>query len=259
MSESAIQLTKLRRLYGNKVAVDGLDLEIPQGQLFAFLGPNGAGKTTTIKIMVGLLQPTSGIARLRGIDVVANPRDANRLVGYVPDEPHLYDKLTGREFLEFTAEMYDGDRNTVRENVDRQIELFELDPFMDQLCEGYSHGMKQRVVFASALVHRPPLLIVDEPMVGLDPRSMRLVKDLLREEARRGVTIFMSTHTLSIAEEIAHQIGVIDHGHLKFLGTVAALRNELSLQGSSLEDLYLTLTESTAERPNSRYGEESRV
>ncbi len=187
-----IELTDVVRKYGDKTAVHGLNLTIPQGELFAFLGPNGAGKTTTIKLLVGLLRPSSGQVRIGGVDVVGNPREANRLTGYVPDEPYLYDKLTGREFLQFIADAYGLSRRDAAEGIQRQIDTFGLAAFIDQLGESYSHGMKQRLVFASALLHQPRVLIVDEPMVGLDPRSMRLVKDLLRQLAQAGMTIFMS-------------------------------------------------------------------
>ncbi|MBW3600025.1 MAG: ABC transporter ATP-binding protein [Planctomycetes bacterium] len=238
-----IELIDVTRKYGEKTAVDNLSLAIPQGELFAFLGPNGAGKTTTIKMLVGLLRPTAGTVRVAGIDVVAQPREANRHVAYVPDEPHLYDKLTGREFLEFIAEAYGMSAPDAAAGMQEQIETFGLGTFVDQLGESYSHGMKQRLVFAAALLHRPQVLIVDEPMVGLDPRSMRMVKDLLRERARGGMTIFMSTHTLAVAEEIADRIGVVNHGRMAFLGTVAELQEHLALHERSLEDLYLTLTE----------------
>jgi ABC-2 type transport system ATP-binding protein len=243
-----IELIDVTRTYGDKTAVSGLSLTIPQGELFAFLGPNGAGKTTTIKMLVGLLRPTSGEVRVGGIDIVRDPREANRLTGYVPDEPHLYEKLTGREFLQFIAEAYGLAPRDAAESLERQIETFGLAPFLDQLGESYSHGMKQRLVFASALLHDPRVLIVDEPMVGLDPRSMRLVKELLRRRSREGTTVFMSTHTLSVVEEIADRIGVVNHGRLVFLGTVPELRQQLSLQDRSLEDLYLVLTDDEEER-----------
>lgn len=242
-----IQLDHVTRKYGAKVAVSDLSLEIPPGELFACLGPNGAGKTTTIKMMVGLLQPTVGQIRLCGVDAVANRRDANRLLGFVPDQPYLYEKLSGREFLKFVAELFGLGREATEEGIARQIEALELAPFVDHLTESYSHGMKQRLAFAAAFLHQPQVLILDEPMVGLDPRSMRMVKDLLKAEARRGVTVFMSTHTLSIAEEIADRIGVIDHGRLLFLGTVDELRGHLSLGDQSLEQLYLTLTDPASE------------
>jgi ABC-2 type transport system ATP-binding protein len=237
-----IEIERVTRKYGKKTAVSDLSLRVDSGEVFAFLGPNGAGKTTTIKMMVGLLQPTSGALRICGHDVVTAHRQASGCIGYVPDEPHLYDKLTGRETLEFVAQMYGQSRNEMQKNVAEQISTFELGEFVDQLTENYSHGMKQRTVFAAALVHHPPVLIVDEPMVGLDPRSMRLVKDLLRDEARRGVTVFMSTHTLAIAEEIADRIGIVDHGRVLFLGTVAELRDHLADHDKTLEHLFLRLT-----------------
>jgi len=237
-----LELQSVTHTYGRTIAVDGLDLMIPAGELFAFLGPNGAGKTTTIKMLVGLLRPTQGRARICGRDTVLQPREANLCTGYVPDEPYLYDKLTGREFLHFVAEMYGLDASVAAASIERQIDRFGLSEFVDQLAESYSHGMKQRLVFAAALVHEPPVLIVDEPMVGLDPRSMRLVKDLLREQTRAGNTVFMSTHTLAVAEEIADRIGVITKGRLAFLGTVEQLRRQLS-SDASLEQMFLTLTE----------------
>jgi ABC-2 type transport system ATP-binding protein len=237
-----IDLHQVTRCYGRKVAVDQLDLHVPQGELFAFLGPNGAGKTTTIKLMVGLLQPTSGQVRIRGHDVATHTREVNLHTGFVPDEPHLYDKLTGREFLHFVADLYGLPPARAEQGIAHQIETFDLSDFIDHLTETYSHGMKQRLVFAAALVHDPAVLIVDEPMVGLDPRNMRLVKDLLRQKAREGKTIFMSTHTLAIAEEIADRIGVFMHGRLRFLGTVEELRRRLE-SDASLEKLFLTLTE----------------
>ena len=237
-----IELTDVTRAYGPKVAVDGLNLRVPQGELFAFLGPNGAGKTTSIKMMVGLLQPNAGRVSIAGFDLATQAREANLRTGYVPDEPYLYDKLTGREFLQFVADLYGLPASFGRESIDEQIETFSLHSFVDHLTESYSHGMKQRLVFASALLHRPSVLIVDEPMVGLDPRSMRLVKDLLRAKARAGTTVFMSTHTLPIAEEIADRIGVFMHGKLRFLGTMTELRNQQA-SDASLEQLFLSLTE----------------
>jgi len=242
-----IELKNATRSYGKKVAVDQLNLTIPAGQLFAFLGPNGAGKTTTIKMLVSLLRPDAGEVRICGVDVVKQPREANHKTGYVPDEPYLYDKLSGREFLQFTADMYgltaDGSAAAIAE----QIDAFELGDFIDNLSESYSHGMKQRVVFASALLHKPDVLIVDEPMVGLDPRSMRLVKDLLRSYVAGGRTVFMSTHTLHVAEQIADRIGVFQLGKVVFLGTVADLQQRLAdeqveVEDESLEQLFLALT-----------------
>jgi ABC-2 type transport system ATP-binding protein len=176
-----------------------------------------------------------------GHDVASDTRGSNRLLGYVPDEPHLYDKLSGREFLEFVAEMYGLDRNQAATRIEREIENFELAEFVDTLAESYSHGMKQRMVFAAAMLHDPTVLVVDEPMVGLDPHSVRLVKDLLRARVNAGATIFMSTHTLAMAEELADRIGVIHQGKLLFLGSVGELRAAMAMQNDSLELLYLEL------------------
>ena len=248
-----IELQQVTRRYGSKVAVDGLDLEIPRGELFAFLGPNGAGKTTTIKMMVGLLQPTQGTIHICGQNIVRHAREVNLRTGYVPDEPYLYDKLSGREFLQFIAEIYGLAADIAERNIAKQIAQFRIGDFVDHLAESYSHGMKQRLVFASAMLHEPDVLIVDEPMVGLDPRSMRLVKDLLRSRADDGTSIFMSTHTLAVAEEIADRIGVIANGRLLFLGTVSELRQRQA-SDESLEQLFLALTEDSDETPAGSYG-----
>ncbi len=237
-----IEFDDVTRTYGPNVAVDRLTLTVEPGELFALLGPNGAGKTTTIKMLVGLLRPDSGTVRVCGHDVVARTRHAARACGYVPDEPFLYDKLSGREFLQFTAEMRGLDRSTTEARIARESESFSLGEYLDGLTETYSHGMKQRLVFASAILHDPAVLIIDEPMVGLDPRSVRLVKDLLSRRAAAGTTIFMSTHTLAVAEEIADRIGILDRGRLHFLGTVPQLREELSSPHTSLESLFLELT-----------------
>ncbi len=238
-----IQFVDVTRSYDGKVAVDGLTLEVRRGELFALLGPNGAGKTTSLKLLVGLLRPDCGQLYVCGRDVVREPRYAARHIGYVPDEPFLYDKLTGREFLEFSAEMRGLDRATARRRIDRESARFRLASFLDDLTETYSHGMKQRVVFASALVHDPDVLVLDEPTVGLDPRSVRLVKDLLQELAGAGRTVFMSTHTLSVAEEVSDRIGIFHRGRLHFLGTVGELREARCSQDASLEALFLELIE----------------
>ena len=238
-----IEFVNTTRTFARTVAVDRLTLTVPQGELFALLGPNGAGKTTAIKMLTGLLRPTAGKVRVCGHDLVSDVRQATRSIGYVPEEPFLYDKLTGREFLRFMAEMRGLDRPTVDARLERECKVFDLDDFIDDLAETYSHGMKQRLIFASALLHDPPVLVIDEPMVGLDPRSVRVTKDLLRARAAAGTTVFMSTHTLAIAEEIADRIGIMDHGRLHFLGTVAELQRELASHHASLEALFLELTD----------------
>jgi ABC-2 type transport system ATP-binding protein len=237
-----IEFTNITRSYGRKVAVDGLSLTVRPGELFALLGPNGAGKTTTIKTLVGLLRPNAGTIRVCGYDVRSQRRQAIRCVGYIPDEPFLYDKLSGREFLEFVGAMRGLDRPTLAARIAREIENFDMAEFLDDLIETYSHGMRQRLVFAAALLHDPAVLVIDEPMVALDPRSVRMVKDLLRAQVATGTTVFMSTHTLAIAEEIADRIGIMNHGRLHFLGTVSELRRELALPDASLEPLFLELT-----------------
>ena len=234
-----IELTGVTKTYGRKRAVDGLDLRVRPGELFAFLGPNGAGKTTTIKMVCGLLAPTSGTVRVGGLP--ATDREARQQIAYVPDQPYLYEKLTGREFLRFVVEMYGLDLRRATPAIEGLIDDFEMRDYIDELCENYSHGMKQRVVFASALVHDPKVLVVDEPLVGLDPRSGRIVKDLFLQRARSGVAVLMSTHLLSIAEELADTIGIIDRGRMLMTGTLAEVRERAQMHGP-LEDLFLKLT-----------------
>ncbi|HEX4132349.1 MAG TPA: ABC transporter ATP-binding protein [Pirellulales bacterium] len=237
-----IELEHVSRTYGQKLAVADLSLTVPRGELFALLGANGAGKTTTIKMLVGLLRPTSGTVRICGHDMASDGRAACQLLGYVPDEPYLYEKLSGREFLHFIAGMYGLAMAERQERVRQAIEQFNLEGFVDDLCETYSHGMKQRTVFAAALLHDPAVLVIDEPMVGLDPRSARIVKDLLRAHATAGMTIFMSTHSLAVAEEIADRIGIFAHGRLRCLGTLSEIKHELHADEASLEQLFLDVT-----------------
>ncbi len=237
-----IELYEVTKRYGTTLAVDRLSLRLEPGELFAFLGPNGAGKTTTIKMLTGLLFPTSGTVRVGGFDVQSEGDRARQLVSYVPDQPFLYEKLTGREFLQFIADMYGMPAAEGRARMEEMIALFGLGGFVDDLTERYSHGMRQRTVFAAALLHQPRVLITDEPTVGLDPKSIRLLKDLLRAEARRGTTVFLSTHSLDIAQELAGRIGIVDHGRLIGCGTLEALREQAALNGS-LEDVFLKLTE----------------
>jgi ABC-2 type transport system ATP-binding protein len=237
-----IEFDHVTRTYGPKPAVTDLSLSIPRGELFALLGPNGAGKTTTIKMLVGLLRPSRGAVRICGHDLVKQSRNAHLHTGYVPDEPTLYDKLTGREFLWFIADMFGMPRHLAEQKIGREVDHFELAEFADDLTESYSLGMKQRLVFAAALLHDPDVLVLDEPMVGLDPRSVRIVKDLLRAKTEEGMTVFMSTHTLAMAEEMADRVGIMVRGQLRFLGTVAELRQQMAVETMSLEHLYLELT-----------------
>ncbi len=237
-----IDFEGVSRAYGTKEAVRDLSLTIPSGELFALLGPSGAGKTTSIKMLVGLLQPSRGRVCVCGHDVVRNPRAAHQRLGYVPDEAILYDKLSGREFLWFIADMFGMNRTVATARIEDEIKAFELGEFVDDLAESYSLGMKQRLVFAAALLHAPEVLVLDEPMVGLDPRTVRIVKDLIRSRTRDGMTVFMSTHTLAMAEELADRVGIMVKGSLQFLGTVSELRQQLEGEDLSLEDLYLQLT-----------------
>jgi len=244
-----VEFSHVRRCFGQTTAVDDLSLAIQRGEVFAFLGPNGAGKTTTIKMMVGLLHPSQGAIQVGGWDVVRHPRQAAQQIGYVPDEPFLYDKLTGREFLEFVARIRGMSAEETQQRIARQAEVFELTDFLDRLTETYSHGMKQRVVFASVLLHDPPLLVADEPMVGLDPKSVRLVKDLMRAHAAQGKTVFISTHTLALAEEIADRIGIIHRGRLIFVGSLAQMHQEGLMQDKNLEEFFLQLTDGQGRTP----------
>ncbi len=241
-----IELVDITKQFGSKVAVDGLSLRVRRGELVAFLGPNGAGKTTTIKIICGLLNPTSGSVRIAGHDLSRDGRDARHLLSYVPDQPYLYEKLTGREFLQFVIDMYGIDPATAARHAAELIELFEMTSYIDGLTETFSHGMKQRVVFAAALLRDPQVIVVDEPMVGLDPKSARLVKDLLRARASAGAAVFMSTHTLEVAEQVADRIAIVDRGRLVSCGTLDELRASMRMQGP-LEDMFLRITSESNE------------
>jgi len=236
-----IHLDDVHKSYGTKKAVEGLTLRVEPGELFAFLGPNGAGKTTTIKLLCGLLFPTSGRVLVGGYDMRTQGDLARPLISYVPDMPYLYEKLTGREFLHFIAEMYGLPDDQARERIAAVIKAFRLDEFVDDLTERYSHGMRQRTVFASALVHQPKLLIVDEPTVGLDPLSVRQLKDELRRLADSGTTVFLSSHSLDVVEELAGRVAIFHQGKMIGCGTIDALRSEARVDGS-LEKLFLALT-----------------
>jgi ABC-2 type transport system ATP-binding protein len=240
-----IELSDVTKTFGAKTAVDRLSLRVEAGELFAFLGPNGAGKTTTLKLICGLLFPTAGTVRVASFDLQRDGDKARQIISYVPDQPYLYEKLTGREFLQFIADMYGLERGQARRRMEELISTFSLADFVDDLTESYSHGMKQRTVFAAALLHEPKVLIVDEPTVGLDPHGVRLLKDLLRQEADRGVTVFLSTHSLDVAQQLAGRIGIVERGRLISCGPLEALRKQAALDGS-LEDVFLKLTQEAA-------------
>jgi len=237
-----IQIKNLVKKYQSVVAVDDLSLEVPKGQLFGFLGPNGAGKTTTIKLLMGLLKPTSGSISIGGVNIHEDPVRAKSMIGYIPDRPYIYEKLTGMEYLEFIADLYSMDKSLARSRAVKFLEFFDLKDFADELIEGYSHGMKQKLIISGALIHTPKVVIVDEPMVGLDPRGARQVKDLFRDLCREGTTIFMSTHSLGIAEAMCHRVGIIQKGKVISIGSVDELRQQAQNDHGGLEEIFLKLT-----------------
>jgi ABC-2 type transport system ATP-binding protein len=242
-----IEIKNLTKKFGSFAAVDDVSLSIPAGEFFGFLGPNGAGKTTTIKMMTGLFTPTSGEIVINGFNVERQPIEAKSTFGYIPDHPYLYDKLTGREFIYYVGGLYRMGREALNENVDRVIDLLELASWVDKKTEDYSQGMRQRVTFAAAFVHNPKTVIIDEPMVGLDPRSARIVKDTLKSMAQNGVSIFMSTHILEMVEELCDRIGIINNGKIIFLDTNESLLHHKSKYDGKLESVFLELTKESAE------------
>ena len=235
-----IRTEGLTKKFGSTVAVDNLNMEVHPGEFFSFLGPNGAGKTTTIKLVTGLLIPTEGRAFIDGKDVQLDPVAAKQVVGYIPDRSFLYEKLTGREFLGFVGGLYEMDGRQLERKADELMELFGVLDVADLLIEEYSHGMKQKLSFSAAFLHDPKVIIVDEPWVGLDPKSIRFLKNYLKEKVRDGLSVFMSTHTLSIAEEVSDRVGIINGGHLIAEGTVDEI---MALKKSrNFEDMFLQLT-----------------
>jgi len=236
-----IETKNLVKHFGDKIAVNNVSFEVYEGEIFGFLGPNGAGKTTTIKMIVGLLQPTSGTVKVAGYDVQTQPLLAKASNGYVPDTPNLYPKLSGRELLRFVGDLYELDHQRVERRIDELLNLFDLDQAGDDPIDSYSHGMQQKTALAAALMHDPRVLVLDEPTVGLDPRSARMIKDMLRQMANRGAAVFLSTHILEIAERMCDRIGIIDKGELIAVGTMAELRS-LGKGETSLEDIFLSLT-----------------
>jgi ABC-2 type transport system ATP-binding protein len=238
-----IQLIDVTKRYRNLRAVDRINLRVKKGVRFGFLGPNGAGKTTTIKMMVGVLRPTEGRIIIDGHDLAASPSAVKQCIGFIPDRPFMYEKLTGLEFLHFVAGLYGLDpASLLKKRMEDLLTLFELRHWEDELIESYSHGMKQRLVMCAALVHQPKVLIVDEPMVGLDPKGARLVKDIFRDQARNGTTLFMSTHSLEVAEEVCEEIAIIQAGRIIACGTPSELRKQAGMDGK-LEDVFLRLTQ----------------
>jgi ABC-2 type transport system ATP-binding protein len=243
-----IRLTSLTKKYGGFTAVGGIDLQVPRGELFGFLGPNGAGKTTTLRMIAGILRPTSGLVEIGGIDIVAEPMKAKSRLGFVPDRPFIYEKLTGSEFLRFVAGLYGQEGPRIEHRARELLALFDLEEWRDELVESYSHGMRQKLIISSAFVHRPEVIVVDEPMVGLDPKAARILKDLFREYTRRGHTIMMSTHTLEVAEAMCDRIGIIQGGKIRACGTMEDLRASAESGESGLEQIFLRLTGENAAR-----------
>jgi len=237
-----IKLERLTRKYGNFSAVDSLNLHVKRGEVFGFIGPNGAGKTTTIKMLGGIIPPTSGSIRICGIDLLKNPEDAKRKTGFIPDRPYLYEKLTGMEFLRFIADLYNVSNDVFLIKAEELLALFSLSDWSSELIESYSHGMKQRLIMAAALLHDPELFIVDEPLVGLDPAGIKMVRELFRNLAKENKTIFMSTHTLKVAEDVCDRIGIINKGRLVAAGTFEELRQMAKTDRKGLEEVFFKLT-----------------
>ena len=237
-----IQINDLSKHYGKLAAVDHLSLEVKAGEIFGFLGPNGAGKTTTIRTMMGILKPTSGQILLGEYDVIKEPEKAKAISGFIPDRPFIYEKLSGYEFLAFVGKLHRLDSERLERRIATLLEWLELTPWRDELVESYSHGMKQRLVVCAALIHEPRILIIDEPMVGMDPKGARTLKDLFRSLAADGTTVFLSTHSISVAEEICHRIGIIQKGRLIACGAMAEIQRQATGADGNLESVFLELT-----------------
>ncbi|MDX9722188.1 MAG: ABC transporter ATP-binding protein [Myxococcota bacterium] len=239
-----IRFEKVSKRYGDFTAVKELDFEIADGEVFGFLGPNGAGKTTTLRMVTGLLQPSAGRVFIGPHDMAREPIEAKSLIGFIPDRPYLYEKLSGWELLRFVAGLYRMTRKEAALRIGELLEQFDLVQWSSTLVENYSHGMKQRLVFAAALLPRPKVLVVDEPMVGLDPRGMRLVKGIFRDLCRQeGLTVFLSTHTLDVAEEVCHRIAIVHHGEVVGMGDLESLRAKAGSESGRLEEVFFELTE----------------
>ncbi len=237
-----IELKGITKQYGDFRAVDNLNLTVAEGEIFGFLGPNGAGKTTTIKMIAGVLQPSAGSVTICGFDMLKQPEAAKQKIGFIPDRPYLYEKLTGMEFLKFTADLYSVPEDIYRQKARQNLAMFSLSDWSDELIESYSHGMKQRLIMCAALLHEPEIIIVDEPMVGLDPAAIIMVKELFQNLASNGVSVFMSTHTLAVAEDVCDRIGIIHRGQLIASGTTADLQREANVTDADLEKVFLNLT-----------------
>lgn len=241
-SDSILELRGVVKRYGSFTAVKGLDLTVRKGEIFGFLGPNGAGKTTTIRMVAGILKPSAGSIHVGGTDLALYPGDAKRKIGYIPDRPFLYEKLSGAEFLRFTAGLWGLDGAEVEARAERFLRLFSLHDWKDELIESYSHGMRQKLLISSAFIHEPKVIVVDEPMVGLDPRSARLLKDLLRNFVDLGGTVFLTTHTLEVAQAVCDRIAIILGGKVVAMGTMEELRAQADAGEAHLEEIFLKVT-----------------
>ncbi len=244
-----IQTHAIEKVYGDFQALFPLDLHVRSGEVFGFLGPNGAGKTTTIRMISGVLPPTRGRVEIDGLDIDAHPVEARRRIGYIPDRPYLYEKLTAREFLAFVGGLFGMKRDEIRVEGDRLLAFHDLGDFADRLIEGFSHGMKQRLTLSAALLHRPRLLIVDEPMVGLDPRGHRQIKDVFRQLAAQGRTVFLSTHSLDVAQEVCDRLAIIQKGRIVAQGTYEELRSDNHPSANDLEEVFLRILEEALDPP----------
>jgi ABC-2 type transport system ATP-binding protein len=237
-----LQIKNIVKKFGSFTAVNGINVHIKQGELYGFLGQNGAGKTTTIKMIAGIYAPTSGSISINGIDISKNPVKAKMQIGYVPDQPYLYDKLTGREFLYFSGGLYNLDKKTILNKIDELVDTLNIESWLDKRTEEYSQGMRQRITIASALLHNPKLIVLDEPMVGLDPQSAVLVKKILNQKVSEGASVFVSTHSLSFAEEICSRIGIIKAGVMIYEDKREAIETIKANLNSNFEEVFLELT-----------------
>jgi len=235
-----IETFDLTRYYGRKLAVENLRMTVEKGEVFGFIGPNGAGKTTTIRMLSCLIQPTSGTARIGGHDVQEEPLEVKKIIGLVPENPPLYDRLTGREYLEFVARLHKVSESERRRRIDELLEAFKLGDVADQVIVSYSKGMKQKIAFSAALIHNPKVLLLDEPTSGVDVRAAKIIKDVIKELSEQGVTVFYSTHIMELAERICERVGIINEGRLRAVGTLDDLKSRFS--GTDLEDVLLKLT-----------------
>jgi len=238
-----IEYVNITRNFGNKKAVDNLNLVVKGGELFSLLGPNGAGKTTTLKLTAGIMKPTTGQIHIKGIDIDKYPEKAKSIISFIPDQPFSYPELSGKEFIYFVGRIFGMDKEDIEKNTAEIIQKLEIEEWIDSPCKEYSHGMLQKVMFAQAFIHNPDIIIIDEPMVGLDPRSGKIIKRILRKKVKEGKTVLLSTHSLYLAEEISDRIGIINKGKLIACDTIINLREKFKAEGKNLEDIYFELTE----------------